>query len=274
MEPIVHNIITRCGGLRMGRGRRIAAAAGGAMTCLLMLIVGVLAPFGATANATMTTSGKSITISARVGDGASARPLAGDTYAVAYVAKVKFNADRTAITGFKTNTWFKDVDRDWGKLTSSQYNAAAKEVAAYADKHDGYRDVHFTTDANGNVTIPSLDDALYLIKRVGVADANKAYTCDPFFVVVPETNGSTNIEDWDSQVTVSPKFEQISTPGPTPGTTPTPTPTATPTTPGGSSIAKTGAAIMRYVEAAVILGAVAFTAMFVRTQLRIRRHRD
>ncbi|WP_133119526.1 prealbumin-like fold domain-containing protein [Bifidobacterium primatium] len=268
----MHNVITRSdGGLfhrGFGRLPRGIVAVCGAVVGMVMLLAVALAPFGATANATTTTSGMSLTISAKVGDGDSARPLAGDTYSVAYVAKMKLNADGTAIAGFKTNTRFEAVDHDWGKLTSSQYSAAAKEVAAYADKHDGYNRTDMRTDANGKVTIPSLDYGLYLVKRVGVADANKAYKCDPFFVTIPETNGSTNTDDWDYRVTASPKFEQISVPGPTPSS---PTPAPTPTAPGGSSIAKTGAAVMRYVEAVVILGAVAFAIMFIRTQLRLRR---
>lgn len=278
MEPIVHNAATRssgcrCGGrptgLRRHAIRRIDTVFG-ILVCLLMAMTVTLTPFGTAANAASATNG-SLTISARGGvDASGGHPLVGDTYAVAYVAGITLNDDGTGISGFTTRAPFKRFDREWGELTSSQANAAAKEIADYAGKHGRYDYTDRRTGGDGTVTISGLAPGLYLVNRVGVADANRKYRCDPFFVTIPEFDAGVP----DYQVTAAPKFEELPVPpGPTttpePGATPTPTPTA-PETPGRSDIAKTGAAIMRYVEAAVILGAIAFAAMFIHTQLRRR----
>ncbi|MBT1177536.1 hypothetical protein JS532_08180 [Bifidobacterium callimiconis] len=255
--------------------RRVAAIAV-AMAMTMMVCVWSLSPLGAQPVAAAERTG-TLTISATVAstDGGSAHVLVGDTYAVAHVADATLG-DNGAINGFTTRDAFASLGRDWGTLSSSEYNDAAKELADYAAAH-GLYDVtdHAVTGTDGRAVVRGLTPGLYLVSRTGVDDANAGYVCDAFLVAIPENSGDGS-GDGDGavnyNVVASPKFEQTTTPGPGPSEQPTPKPSPTPTstTPavsgGQSNIAKTGAAIMRYVQAAVILGGIALLFLFIRSR--------
>lgn len=190
-------------------------------------------------------------------------PLAGDTYSIVRVASA--DLDKTGKpTAFHTLKAFADFDRDWGSLSASEYNTAAKELAEYAGKHDLYEHSG-KTNAAGQLKFVDLPAGLYLAARTSVASANKAYTCDPFLVAVP---GIADDGTGEFNATAEPKFSGDDTPEPNPNPNPdnpdnpnpdnpdnpnpdnpepnpNPTPTPNPgTTPGGSEIpADTGAAI-------------------------------
>ncbi|MBT1165547.1 hypothetical protein [Bifidobacterium simiarum] len=283
--------------------RRRAAGLLAILSILVIILAGVL-PTSAHA-ATDGTAGPvgSLTIAAQIKDSSSTHYLAGDTYAVAHVADATLGSNGT-IAKLTTRSAFRSLSRDWASLTSSQFNAAAKELAAYAGQHRLY-DVttKAVTGADGIAIVSDLTPGLYLVSRTGIAAANKAYACDAFLVAVPETDdsatGTAGGANYD--VVAAPKFEQVSVPNPPtpnhPGGEPTPntpgTPgTGTPGTPGSgstpgtggqtgttsstgpSTVAKTGAAVMRYVEAAVILGALAVIVLFVRDRIRSRESHE
>lgn len=248
-----------------------------AMTMLSCVwLLSSLSPMGAQPVVASERTG-TLTISATVAstDGGSVHALAGDTYAVAHVADATLG-DNGVINGFATRDAFASLGRDWGTLSSSEYNDAAKELADYAAAH-GLYDVtdHAVTGADGRTVVRGLTPGLYLVSRTGVDDANAGYVCDAFLVAIPENSGDGS-GDGDGavnyNVVASPKFEQTTTPGPGPSEHPTPNPSPTPTstTPavsgGQSNIAKTGAAIMRYVQAAVILGGIALLFLFIRSR--------
>lgn len=221
----------------------------------------------------------SLTITAQIKDGAAARYLAGDTYSVAWVVDAQLGSTGT-IASLHTRTPFRSLNRNWNALTSSQFNTAAKELAAYAAEHRLYDiTTHAVTGSDGTAVISNLQPGLYLVSRTGIAKTNAAYECDAFLVAVPETNdgaaGGAGTANYD--VIVAPKFERTATPvppttnqpggHPTPGTTPQTTGTRTGAE-SPSNVAKTGAEIMRYVEVAVILGAVAVILLFIRDRFR------
>ena len=245
------------------------------LTMMLAISCGLLFPASASAS-----SGRvgTLTISATVADGGTTYALAGDTYAVAQVADATIGDDGT-ISGFSTRDAFSAVGRDWGSLSSSQYNEAAKELAEYASSH-GLYDVtdHAVTGADGRAIVRDLAPGLYLVSRTAVADANSAYVCDAFLVAIPEMEPGTPggaPSTTNYAVIASPKFEQVPSPGPkpseNPSSKPTPEPSKNPSPAPArpsqqSNIAKTGAAIMRYVQAAVIFGGIALVFLFIRSR--------
>ncbi|WP_101614748.1 prealbumin-like fold domain-containing protein [Bifidobacterium margollesii] len=224
----------------------------------------------------------SLTITAQIKDAGTTRYLAGDTYSVAWVAAAQLGPTGT-IASLSTRAPFRSMNRNWTALTSSQFNTAAKELASYAGAHRLY-DVttHAVTDSDGTAVISDLQPGLYLVSRTGIAKANAAYKCDAFLVAVPETNDGAagGVGTANYSVVAAPKFERTATPVPPttnrPGGQPTPgiTPQTgnTQTNAGSpSNVARTGAEIMRYVEAAVILGAAAVILLFIRDRFRDRR---
>lgn len=274
---------TREGGIRLFA---LPAAILSVITLTVMLAIswGLLFPTSASASAASGRVG-TLTISATVADGGT-RVLAGDTYAVAQVADATIGDDGT-INGFSTRDAFSAVGRDWGSLSSSQYNEAAKELAEYASSH-GLYDVtdHAVTGADGRAVVRDLAPGLYLVSRTAVADANSAYVCDAFLVAIPETEPGTSggaSSAANYAVVASPKFEQVPAPGPEPSENPSGKPTPepsknpspTPAVPSQqSNIAKTGAAIMRYVQVAVIFGGIALVFLFIRSRYASTRHDD
>lgn len=179
-------------------------------------------------------------------------PLAGDTYSIVRVASADLDASGNP-TAFHTLQAFSGFDRDWGKLSASDSNAVAKELADFAGNHDLYEHSG-KTNAAGQLTFTKLPAGLYLAARTAVANANQSYTCDPFLVAVP---GVGDDGSGEFAVTVEPKFSGDDTPEPSPNPEPNPNPEPEPSpnpnptpnpspgiTPGGTEIpAETGAAI-------------------------------
>ncbi|WP_169241056.1 hypothetical protein [Bifidobacterium olomucense] len=135
---------------------------------------------------------------------------------------------------------FERFDEDWGTLTSSELNAAAKRIGTYATEHQLYSATG-VTDATGRTTFFNLDAGLYLISRANAAESNQRYGCDPFLISVPETGDGTPT----FAVTAEPKFSDNGTvTPPTPNPNPEPNKPSTPTQPRKPTVpANTGAAI-------------------------------
>ncbi|KAB8287594.1 surface-anchored protein [Bifidobacterium ramosum] len=221
----------------------------------------------------------SITIDAQWDRGADGQTaLAGDTYAIVRIASAELDADTGAIRAFHTLKPFSSFDRDWAKLTSSELNAAAKQLDAYVTKHRQYAETG-VTDGAGRTYFTDLDAGIYLIARTAVASANQRYDCDPFLVAVPETNSGTPTY----AVTAEPKFSDnggITPPNPNPSPNPSPEPNnpsepskpTQPTTPGSQSTPKTpantGAAVSVIALAAI---ALTVTALIIRDLRRGRQ---
>ncbi|NMN01162.1 cell surface protein [Bifidobacterium sp. DSM 109958] len=198
-----------------------------------------------------------LTVSARWGSGAggssSGTPLVGDTFSLTRVAAADLDGSG-AIGAYHTLDAFASYDAVWGSLTSSELNAAAKRLDAFAARQGLYA-ASGVTDAQGQATFAGLEPGLYLVARTGVADANARYVCDPFLVAVPESvNGVPTMH-----VTAEPKFgdggnvtpPDPDNPGPTPDPDnpspdnpnpdqPTPGTPETPETPGAGGDADCG----------------------------------
>ncbi|NEG88664.1 cell surface protein [Bifidobacterium aerophilum] len=191
--------------------------------------------------------------------------LAGDTYAIVRIASADLDAETGTVRAFRTLESFSQFDRDWAGLTSSELNAAAKQLDAYATKNRLYA-ISDTTNAAGRATFTDLEPGIYLIARTAAASANRRYDCDPFLVSVPETNGGAT----EFAVTAEPKFSDngtVTPPNPTPEPEPEPEPEPNkPAKPG--STANTGAAV-----SVVALAAIALTvaALIIRDLRRERR---
>ncbi|KFI97167.1 prealbumin-like fold domain-containing protein, partial [Bifidobacterium stellenboschense] len=190
----------------IGMPRTLAASRLAACLAAIIMLVGVIALAATPASAHAAQSGVtgSLTVDAQWDRGRDdATPLAGDTYSIVRVASADLD-DNGTIAAFHTLDAFSHFDADWGKLTSSQLNAAAKRMDAHAAEHHLYAATG-VTDANGRATFARLAAGIYLVARTHVADANARYACDPFLVSVPDGNDLTGGAP-ALNVTVEPKF--------------------------------------------------------------------
>ena len=122
----------------------------------------------------------SITLDCRV----NGVPLAYDTYGLACVADVTYDADAGTITSYQTRDAFASFGYDWPNMKASELDEAAKALAAFAGENDLY-DLTSVSDASGRVGFWGLEPGLYLVARIAVADGNEGYACDPLLITIP-----------------------------------------------------------------------------------------
>ena len=131
-------------------------------------------------------------------------PLVGDTYAIARVATAELDGRTGAVVSFMTCEPFASLDLDWGAMSSSEVDEAARKLSALA-RRDGLFAQEARSDGSGDVGFWGLETGLYLVDRVAVAEANEAYACEPMLIGVP-TMGDGEPTYY---VTSYPKFEHV-----------------------------------------------------------------
>lgn len=128
-------------------------------------------------------------------------PLAYDTYGLACVADVTYDADAGTIASYQTRDAFASFGYDWPNMKASELDEAAKALAAFAGENDLY-DLTSVSDASGRVGFWGLEPGLYLVARIAVADGNEGYACDPLLITIPLAEDGKLIWSVNSQ----PKF--------------------------------------------------------------------
>lgn len=181
-------------------------------------------------------------------------PLVGDTYAIARVATAELDEKTGVVVSFKTCEPFASLDLNWGAMSSSEVDEAARKLSALA-RRDGLFAQEARSDGSGDVGFWGLETGLYLVDRVAVAEANEAYACEPMLISVP-TMGDGEPTYY---VTSYPKFEHVGGAGiPTeePGDEPDDGLEQPPASSGGGPLVETGDALKQLGGSLALIGVV------------------
>lgn len=185
-------------------------------------------------------------------------PLVGDTYAIARVATAELDEKTGAVVSFMTCEPFASLDLDWGAMSSSEVDEAARKLSTLARRDDLFAQ-EARSDGSGNVGFWGLEAGLYLVDRISAAEANEAYACEPMLIGVP------TMEDGAPTyyVTSHPKFEHIGgadIPTEEPGDEPKGEPDdgleQPPASSGGGPLVETGDALKQLGGSLALIGTV------------------
>lgn len=126
--------------------------------------------------------------------------LAGDSYAIAFIAEAHFYENGGI--EYSVCPDFSEYEYDWSAVNAVESKDMAKELEEYAKEHQLYFETD-QTDESGVVQFTDLAPGVYLISRTNTLADNSGYTTDPVLVGIPSNEDGKQIYD----VTVDLKFD-------------------------------------------------------------------
>jgi hypothetical protein len=166
------------------------------LTLISVIAVALVLAFASSFAMADTENSLSLTIESKIGG----NPIANEHFDLYQVAQIDDNGSIVA------NEDFADYDVNFDSANEEDWQATAEALATYIERDGLAPDMSGETDQNGILNFSEgnsdLTEAVYLVIGEPLDNANGRYTCEPFFVSVPDEENGVSVYD----VTVGPKI--------------------------------------------------------------------